>query len=60
MLVAASVATPVGLAQSELDVCLMYRSLIQDESEGGMPCWQCSFSNRGRLVGHLYLGSTLM
>jgi hypothetical protein len=42
VLVAASVATPVGLAQSELDVCLMYRSLIQDESEGGMPCWQCS------------------
>ena len=60
VLVAAWAATPVSLAQPELDVCLMYRSLIQDESEGGMPCWQCSLWNRGRLVGHQYLGSTLM
>ena len=59
-LVSALAETPVGLVQSELVVCLMYRSVIRDESEGGMPCWQCFFFNRGCLVGHLYLGSRLM
>ena len=41
-------------------VCLMYRLQVQDERRTGRLVGNVCLMNRDRLVGHLYLGSTLM
>ncbi len=46
------------LARCPTDLCLMYRGLIHDESSRKRLIDNV-YLNRGRLVGHLYLGSTL-